>query len=262
LSGNTEYISQDKEAAAAGIVPLMYNKTAFHIMAVDCCEHIIALLSSALPNSFTAVTSKDHTQLVNTEDRISLIAIGLTKYPVRRPFISQLRRIYADVPILILRHSATGFARNEDIRGEFILSDHFNEEDLKIISALRAVMPFKPCSHALKGVHYDLVREVVRIIAEKYPDPHLNLSQVAEELPVSPTYLSRLLNHKVGVSFRQLLRQARIEEAKRMLATRRFSVKEVAARVGFSDSHYFSRSFKELTGQYASEYRTPRTIFS
>ena len=41
----------------------------------------------------------------------------------------------------------------------------------------------------------------------------------------------------------------RIEEAKRMLASRHYSVKEVAERVGFSDCHYFSRSFKELTGQ-------------
>ncbi len=214
-----------------------------------------------LPTCFTTASAGNHAQAANAEDRISLIAIGLTKYPVRRPFISQLRRIYADVPILILRHPAAGFARNEDIHGEFILSDHFHDDDLKLISALRAVMPFKPCAHALKGLHYDLVREVVRIIAGSCSDPGLDLPQVAKELSVTPTYLSRLLNHKVGVSFRQLLRQARIEEAKRMLASRSYSVKEVAERVGFSDSHYFSRSFKEITGQYASEYRTPHTIF-
>src|SRR5918998_994475 len=123
------------------------------------------------------------------------------------------------------------------------------------------VLPIKPCAHVQKGSGYNLVREVIRIIAEKYSDPELNLAQVAEALPISPIYLSRVLNRKVGVSFRQLLRHTRIEEAKRMLASRHYSVKEVAERVGFSDCHYFSRSFKELTGQSASEFRAQDTIF-
>jgi AraC-like DNA-binding protein len=48
----------------------------------------------------------------------------------------------------------------------------------------------------------------------------------------------------------------RIEEAKRILTSRQFSVKEVALLVGFSDSHYFSRSFKESTGVRAGEYQS------
>jgi two-component system response regulator YesN len=102
---------------------------------------------------------------------------------------------------------------------------------------------------------------VVKVISEKFADPSLDLLVVARELPMSATQLSRILNQQVGISFRQLLRQTRIEEAKRMLASREYSVKEVAARVGFSDSHYFSRSFKELTGISASEYRAQDPIF-
>ena len=231
-------------------------------MAVDCCEHVLTSLSNVLPTCFTAAASRDKTCLVEPGDRSNLIVVGLAKYPVRRFFLSQLRRIYADVPILILRRFAAGHGCDEHIRGEFILSDHFNEDDLKIISALRTAMPFKLCAHARREVNYDLVYEVISIIAEKYPDPRLNLTQVANALPVSPIYLSRLLNQKVGISFRQLLRYARIEEAKRMLASHRYSIKEVAERVGFSDSRYFSRSFKELTGQCASEYQPPNTILS
>jgi two-component system response regulator YesN len=77
------------------------------------------------------------------------------------------------------------------------------------------------------------LREVIRVIAEKYSDPELDLARVARTLPMSPVSLSRILNQQVGVSFRQLLRHVRIEEAKRMLSSRRYSVKEVAAKVGF-----------------------------
>lgn len=231
-------------------------------MAVDCCEHMLAALGNKLPSRFTAVASSDNDRVVGQSNGVDLIVIGITKYPIRRPFISQLRRIYLNVPVLLLRRAGALHNGDECIRGEFILSDHPGKNDLQIINALRPVLPFKPCTHAHKGSSYDVVRNVVRVIADKYTDPELNLAQVAEAALISPVYLSRLLNQKVGVSFRQLLRRTRIEEAKRMLASRHYSVKEVAARVGFSDCHYFSRSFKELTGQSASEYRAQDAIFN
>ncbi|MEP7214056.1 MAG: helix-turn-helix transcriptional regulator [Acidobacteriota bacterium] len=157
--------------------------------------------------------------------------------------------------MLVLRREAVGpnDARH-NIRGEFVVSDERDDEDLELVKTIRQVMPLPACEHADAPYNYDFVRDVTRVIAEHYSDPELSLGQVARELPTSPSKLSRVLNKHVGVSFRQLLRHIRIEEAKRMLASHRYSVKEVAARVGFSDSHYFSRSFKEMTGLNATEY--------
>src|SRR5882757_4689881 len=93
-----------------------------------------------------------------------------------------------------------------------------------------------------------------RALAERYSDPTLDLAAIAIKMRMSPKRLSMILNKNVGVSFRQLLRNVRIEEAKRILRLRKYSVKEVASRVGFADSHYFSRSFKEATGVNAGEY--------
>lgn len=239
------------------------SQVRFQIMAVDCCEHVLAALGVGLPSRVTALTSNHSAQLPEQNNAVDLIVIGIPKYPIRRLFISHLRRVYTNVPVLILRRTGGGkYDREESIQGEFILSNQPSDNDLQIVRALRLFLPFKPCAHTQKGSGYNLVREVIRVIAEKYPDPELNLAQVAQALPISPIYLSRILNKKVGVSFRQLLRHTRIEEAKRMLASRHYTVKEVAERVGFSDLHYFSRSFKELTGQSASHYRTQDNIFN
>jgi AraC-like DNA-binding protein len=229
-----------------------------HIMAVDCCEHTLAALASVPSSHLTAVASTNNASIAQHDQSIDLIIIGVARYPVRRLFISQLRRIYRHVPLLILRRDEDVSAPDTAgcIRGEFILSDQHHTEDCEIVKALRQVLPLPACAHTHKGEHYDVVGKAMRVITEKYTDPELDLPCVARELPMSPTHLSRLLNQKVGVSFRQLLRQMRIEEAKRMLASRRYSVKEVALRVGFSNSHYFSRSFKEVTGQSASQYRS------
>jgi AraC-like DNA-binding protein len=229
-------------------------------MAVDCCEHILAVLERVPSSRLTAVLSKDRSRCP-ASNHVDLIVIGVARYPVRRLFISQLRRVFPDIPMLLLRRIEQD--RGSDaIRGEFVLSaEPGHKADLEIVRALRGVLPIQPCPHVHKGRHYDAVREVVRVIADNYKNPDLDLAQVAKEIPISPIQLSRILNHEVGLSFRQILRQTRIEEAKLMLATREFSVKEVAARVGFTDSHYFSRSFKELTGLSASDYRSQDAIF-
>jgi AraC-like DNA-binding protein len=233
-----------------------------NIVAIDCCEHIIAALKSIRYSHVTTVTG-DPTQIAKGDRSIQLIVIGVPQFPIRRLFLSHLRRLYPAVPALILRREAVSPGVDEEwIRGEFILSDRPHSEDFELVRRIREILPLKPCKHTLHRQNSDVVREVIRIILEKYSDPDLDLGWVARRLPVSPKRLSHILNHEVGVSFRQMLRSTRIEEAKRMLASGQYSVKEVAVRVGFSDSHYFSRSFKELTGLSASEFRSYSPLHS
>lgn len=231
-------------------------------MAVDCCEHIVESLSDLPAATLTTVASKDHPRVQESDLPVDLIVIGVPRYPMRRLFISELRRVYPYVPVLILRRVAVDSGLEDFVRGEFVLSDRsHNESDLEIVRSLRTVLPIKPCLHVHKGQNYDTVRDVIRVLSENFRKPDLELADVARKLGLSPSQLSRVLNQQVGTSFRQLLRNVRLEEAKRMLASGKYSVKEVAASVGFSDSHYFSRSFKELTGLSATEYRAQDAIF-
>lgn len=231
-----------------------------HILALDCCEHIVDTLGHVPSSRLTVVASRERSR--STGDDVDLIVIGVAQYPIRRLFISQLRRIYPEVPMVVLRRFGNGQDSTESVRVEFILSEvPAGISDLEIVSSLRKVLPIRQCEHLHKDSNYDTVREVMRIITENYSNPDLDLNWVARKLPMSSSLLSRTLNQKVGISFRQLLATTRIEEAKRMLASRQFSVKEVAARVGFSDSHYFSRTFKKQTGLSASEYSGQDPIF-
>lgn len=225
-----------------------------NIMAVDCCEHTLVALGSVRNARIIPVRSVNQARIVKDKS-IDLIVIGLAQFPLRRLFRSELRDVYADVPVLILRQESVKPGDTEDrIRGEFILSDRRHGDDLQIVDRTREILPLSACKHTRRSEHYDLVQEVIRVILESYSNPTLDLNQVAREIGISPKRLSRVLNQEVGMSFRQLLRNTRVEEAKRMLTSGQYSVKEVAARAGFSDSHYFSRSFRELTGQSASEF--------
>lgn len=233
-----------------------------HIMAIDCCEHTLALLRSAPSSRLTSIQTKGNANNLDRNGRIDFIVIGVPHYPVRRPFISRLRELYPDVPMLILRRAEKRDDTEDIVRGEFLLSDCGKDDDLRIVRSIRSLLPLQPCDHTHKTCNYEIVRDVIRILSENYSDLDLSLEKVAKALTLSPAQLSRILNQDVGVSFRRLLRQTRIEEAKHLLASRRYSIKQVALRVGFSDSHYFSRTFKALTGQSASEYRLKDAVFA
>ena len=51
------------------------------------------------------------------------------------------------------------------------------------------------------------------------------------------------------------INEVKIAEAKRMLAKTQVPIKEIAARLYYSDQFYFSQQFKRITGYSPSEYR-------
>jgi len=228
------------------------------IFAIDCCPHVVKTLSGAPNAKLISVSSQENEKLIPSGENPSLIVVGISRFPVRRMFISELRRLYPETPMLLLRKQQVGDIgeKSEEVMGEFLLSSHAtaNGKDLETISTVRALLPIEPCSCMEKPQNSEIVKEAIKVISSQFSDADLNLEKVADQLPVSAAQLSRILNHEVGISFRQLLQQTRIEEAKRMLSTNKYSIKQVAYSVGFSDSHYFSRCFKKVTGYKASEF--------
>ncbi len=226
-----------------------------NILAIDCCEHTLSAIKNCCTVQLSSINSRNDIDGILRTQEVHLIVIGMARFPVRRFFLNRLRRFFPHISMLFLRREKVEpFSFEEQLRGEFIISDQNYSNDLEIIKELRKIFPLKACDHLHQGGNYDLVRETLHILSENYSDPQLNLVKVAKNFPISPSRLSRVLNQQVGINFRRLLRQVRIEEAKLMLASHKYTVKEVAVRTGFSDSHYFSRSFKEVTGVNATDY--------
>jgi AraC-like DNA-binding protein len=90
-----------------------------------------------------------------------------------------------------------------------------------------------------------------------YRDQELSLSRLAEQLDLSGHQLSELINTQLDTSFPRLVRQYRIEAAKRMLIDEpRASVLSVGLSVGFNSQSGFYSAFKDVTGTVPSQYRT------
>lgn len=81
------------------------------------------------------------------------------------------------------------------------------------------------------------------------------LETAARGLGVSTSTLAHGLKRETGRTFRQLLMDTRIAEARRLLATTDLALNEVAERCGFSDQSHFTRSLKAAINLTPGEFR-------
>lgn len=107
-----------------------------------------------------------------------------------------------------------------------------------------------------------IVRRAKNIITENYSDPDLTLEIVANQLQVSPVYLSRTIKQELGTTFVSLVTQKRIEKAIRLLQTTDLQMVEIAEETGYASQHYFSTAFKKFVGVSPNQYRKGLTVKS
>ena len=81
------------------------------------------------------------------------------------------------------------------------------------------------------------------------------LSKMARSVNLSPTRLCSLFKAETGSPPARYLRSMRMRDAENLLTTTFLSVKEVMARVGFTDESHFVRDFKRINGLTPSQYR-------
>ncbi len=101
----------------------------------------------------------------------------------------------------------------------------------------------------------NLYGAVLDCVHRRFTDPDLSLSELGRLYSYSEKYLSALFKKNTGVGFSAYLTELRISRARELLAMGEGSVADVARDSGFRDPLYFSRVFREATGQSPSEYR-------
>lgn len=99
--------------------------------------------------------------------------------------------------------------------------------------------------------------------AKEYIDSHyyenITQTQVADNIGITPGYLSTLFTKSMGLRFADYLNRVRIDHACAYLRQNYLKTYEIAFKVGFRDEKYFSKVFKKLTGVSPKEYRNGKT---
>jgi len=96
----------------------------------------------------------------------------------------------------------------------------------------------------------DRVRSVLLANMKELPA----MEAVAEELCMTVRTLRRKLESE-GVSYRQLVDEARCDQARLLLENTAMSTDEIAQRLSYADASSFSQAFRRLTGTSPAAYR-------
>lgn len=110
-------------------------------------------------------------------------------------------------------------------------------------------------------VHHTLLEKLEAVLASYLDSEQLSESgpptvhYLAEQLAMSPNYLSSMLKSLTGQNAQQHIHQHLLEKAKTVLTTSELSVSEVAFLLGFNHPQSFSRLFKAKTNLSPLDYR-------
>lgn len=165
-------------------------------------------------------------------------------------FGEELRQLYPDIQLIIVSaHHNFQYAK-QSIRlrvVDYITKPIIQSELIEVLS------PF--VSSSLPNVRSKGIHDALAVIHERFAEK-LNLLNLASEVHMNPTYLSRLFHDEVGVSFSEYLIQYRIKYAKQLLTTQQdWNIASVAEKAGFNSHHYFCAIFRKMVGQTPKKYR-------
>ncbi|MGX1827494.1 AraC family transcriptional regulator [Paenibacillus taichungensis] len=103
--------------------------------------------------------------------------------------------------------------------------------------------------------HEELIRKINCIIERDYADTNLCLTSIADELAMSPIYVSRLYKQLTLKGLTDVINETRIAKAQFLLIETENSVADIAEQTGFTNSSYFYRMFKKFNGVTPNDYR-------
>ena len=113
-----------------------------------------------------------------------------------------------------------------------------------------------------KTANSDILTKVEVILTKYFQQADLSekglptVKYLADEVHLSPNYLSDLLKRETGMNTQDRIHYHVIEEAKNLLLISDKTVGELAFSLGFEYPQYFSRLFKAKTGMTPLEYRS------
>lgn len=117
------------------------------------------------------------------------------------------------------------------------------------------------CEASKEPQEKDLAEEIYSFLKNSYSEPFI-LTELAHRYAFHPAYITRCIKKKYGQTPLQLLISIRMDEAKKLLRTTKLHVNIIAQNVGYHDSAYFSKQFKNVTGVTAIEYRKKKGTIS
>lgn len=106
----------------------------------------------------------------------------------------------------------------------------------------------------------DIIKQIKAYVSVHYMQD-IAISTFADELDITPNYLSKIFHQHAGCTFVSHLSQVRISAARQLLTQRPdITIREAAEAVGYANPKHFAKVFAKLTGMNPSHYQEGETM--
>jgi two-component system response regulator YesN len=138
------------------------------------------------------------------------------------------------------------YAEFAQMNASLAMSDWFSET---------VIAPGIDFLYGLKRLRMETFMERTKKLIEERYAQDLSLQLAADQLGISPSYLSELIKQHWGETFIAYVTRYRIDKAKSLLLKTELNIADIAAEIGYGNATHLIRVFKKSEGMTPGEYR-------
>lgn len=101
----------------------------------------------------------------------------------------------------------------------------------------------------------DFINKILKFIEENLSNPNLNITMMSQTMGISERGIYRRFEDATDKTLHQIIKEARIELAAKLLTSSKLTIDEIMFKVGYENRSTFHRNFKEAKGMTPKEYR-------
>jgi transcriptional regulator GlxA family with amidase domain len=101
----------------------------------------------------------------------------------------------------------------------------------------------------------DFLSKAKALVLEEISNEQFGVSELAEAMNMSRSSLLRKIKKQTGLSASQFIRNVRLEKAQELIVSTELTVSEITFEVGFSNTSYFIKCYREHFGHPPGEAR-------
>lgn len=107
----------------------------------------------------------------------------------------------------------------------------------------------------VKNYSQEELEKITTIIEDTYQKPDLSITMIGDITGIAPSKITKLIKEKYQKTFKQLINEIRIKEARRLLVETDRTINDIGYIVGYNNITYFNSLFKQQVGKSPKEYR-------
>lgn len=125
----------------------------------------------------------------------------------------------------------------------------FQAEDLSVIKTMfiGAAAEIITYLHESDSQYTPVVKQILTEVQEHYEED-MNLKTLSYKYHMNASYLGQIFQKEVGCSFAQYLSNTKNAAAKDLILNTNMKIHDIAEKVGYTDTSYFYRKFKQCYG--------------